>query len=81
MIILYYFYSNNQGENKPQNSPTLESATFDYPLAFILTWIVQLAADWVQFSSQGRRQKGQQLAAWTLSWRLSVNIILQKRMK
>lgn len=52
MTILYYFYSNDQGENKPQNSPTLESATFDYPLAFILTWMVQLAADWVQFTGQ-----------------------------
>ena len=31
MTIFYYFYDNNQGENKPQNSPNLESATFDYP--------------------------------------------------
>lgn len=31
MTIFYYFYNNNQGENKPQNSPNLESATFDYP--------------------------------------------------
>ena len=31
MTILNYFYNNNQGENKPQNSPNLESATFDYP--------------------------------------------------
>lgn len=31
MTILYYLYNNNQGENKPQNSPNLESATFDNP--------------------------------------------------
>ena len=31
MTIFYYLYNNNQGENKPQNSPYLESATFDNP--------------------------------------------------
>lgn len=51
MTIFYYFYDNNQGENKPQNSPNLESATFDYP------WMVQLTANSVQFT--GQRQKAQ----------------------
>lgn len=55
MTIFYYLYNNNRGENKPQNSPNLESATFDNPWPSLLHgWFSWLQ---IESSSQGRGRR------------------------